>query len=256
MKDKVVFITGASSGLGAAVAIEASRQGAIIVVTGRNLERLNMVAAELPGEHTIITLDVTEMLQIEQAIAAAVLKYGRIDIIVNNAGYGKFTKLEDMTVAEYESMMNTNYFGIVRCVKAILPYFKNQGFGHIVNVASMAGKIGTAKSTAYSASKHAALGFTNALRSELRGGRIKVSAVNPGPMDTPFFDTADPSGEYAQSVKSFMLDTKKAARKTVKLMATGKAELDLPLAAAIGIKLYGLFPRLADKIAGGLFNRK
>ncbi|MEF2243451.1 MULTISPECIES: SDR family NAD(P)-dependent oxidoreductase [unclassified Paenibacillus] len=256
LKDKVVFITGASSGLGAAVALQASRQGAIVILTGRHSERLERAAALLDGEYAIFQLDVTDMQQIEQVVTAVILRYGRIDILLNNAGYGQFLSLEDMPVEGFAQMMDTNYLGIVRCTKIIVPYMRLQGSGHIINIASMAGKIGSAKSTAYSASKHAVLGFTNALRMELKGGGIKVSAINPGPIDTQFFELADPEGSYVKNVQWFMMKTDKVASRVVSVMNSGRAELDLPLLAAIGIKIYGLFPRLADRLAGRLFNQK
>lgn len=112
--------------------------------------------------------------------------YGRIDILLNNAGYGKFAGFTEMEAQEFDDMMDVNYMGIVRCTKAVVPHMLQRGSGQIVNVASMAGKIGTARSVAYTATKHAVLGFTNALRQELRKSGITVSAVNPGPIATDF----------------------------------------------------------------------
>ena len=137
-----------------------------------------------------------------------------------------------------------------------MPSFLARGGGHIVNVASIAGKIGTPKSTGYTASKHAVLGLSNALRLELAGTGVAVTAINPGPIDTPFFALADPDGTYVNNVRWFMLKPEKVASRIVKAIESRKAEVDLPLAAAAGVKLYQLFPRLADKLVGPLLNRK
>lgn len=182
--------------------------------------------------------------------------YGRIDILLNNAGYGKFAAFTEMEPHEFDDMMDVNYMGIVRCTKAVIPHMLERGSGQIVNVASMAGKIGTAKSVAYTATKHAVLGFTNALRQELRKSGIIVSAVNPGPIATDFFKTADPSGNYEKSVARMMMTPEHVSSKIVKVMETGKEELDLPGLAGFGIRLYGLFPRLADKLTYNAMNRK
>lgn len=196
------------------------------------------------------------MKQVQQTVDQIIAKYGRIDVLLNNAGFGKFETFLDAEVESFERMMDTNFMGVVRCTKAVLPYMLKQGSGHIVNIASMAGKIGSSKSTGYSATKHAVLGFTNSLRMELNGTNITVSAVNPGPIRTEFFDVADPSGTYVKNVSWFMMKPEYVASQIIKVMERKKAEVDLPKTAAFGIKLYQLFPRIADRVFGGWFNRK
>jgi short-subunit dehydrogenase len=146
--------------------------------------------------------------------------------------------------------------GIVRCAKAVLPFMKQQGGGHIINIASMAGKLSTPKTSGYAATKHAVLGLTNAMRSELAPLGIAVSAVNPGPIDTPFLQAADPEGTYADNVRGYMLTPVKVAEAILKVIERRTPEVDLPLSAAVGIRIYGLFPRLADRLAGRWLNRK
>jgi hypothetical protein len=256
LNGKIVLISGASSGIGALTAALLARRGAIPVLTGRNEARLAGTAASIGRNCSYYVMDVTDMPQVEEVVRQVIGRYGRIDILLNNAGYGQFERFEDMPVESFEAMMDTNYMGIVRCTKAVLPYMRKQGSGHIVNIASMAGKIGSAKSTSYTATKHAVLGFTNSLRMELRGEGIAVSAINPGPIDTEFFAIADPSGSYAKNVGWFMMKPAYVAKAIVRVIERRKAELDLPHAASFGIKLYGLFPRVADRLFGGLFNRK
>lgn len=256
LKGKIVLISGASSGIGALTASMLAERGAIPVLTGRNVERLKKQAASIKGECSYYVMDVTKTDDVQSTVDAVIAKYGKIDILLNNAGYGQFETIADMPVEQFQAMMDTNYMGIVRCVKAVLPHMQKRGEGHIVNIASMAGKIGSSKSTSYSATKHAVLGFTNSLRMELRPQGIRVSAINPGPIDTEFFALADPSGSYVKNVSWFMMKAEYVSRAIVRVMEKRTAELDLPRTASIGIKLYGLFPRVADVLFGGLFNKK
>lgn len=256
LRDKVIVVTGASSGIGALTSRMLSEHGATVILTARSLDKLQAVSASLQGRHEIIPLDVGSDDEVARVFKQIIDSYGRIDVLLNNAGYGKFEYCDDMPVQEFADMMNVNYMGIVRCTKAVLPIMKSAGAGQIVNIASMAGKIGTSKSTAYTATKHAVLGFSNALRQEVKEYGITVSTVNPGPIDTPFFDIADPSGGYVKNVKWFMLKPEKVASAIVSVIEKRKAEIDLPWFAGAGTKLYQLFPRLADKISYQLLNKK
>ncbi|CQR58000.1 SDR family NAD(P)-dependent oxidoreductase [Paenibacillus riograndensis] len=256
LQDKVVVITGASSGIGALTAQMLGKRGAIPILLARSEDKLKDTAAGIPGVFGLYACDVTDEEQVQNTFADILRVYGRIDVLLNNAGYGKFAAFTDMESREFDDMMDVNYMGIVRCTKAVVPHMLERGSGQIVNVASMAGKIGTARSVAYTATKHAVLGFTNALRQELRRQGIIVSAVNPGPIATEFFRTADPSGSYEKSVARMMMTPEHVSKKIVKLIDKGKEEIDLPGFAAVGIRLYGLFPRLADKLTYNLMNRK
>jgi short-subunit dehydrogenase len=256
LKGKIVLITGASSGIGAETARRLARKGAVPVLTGRNAGRLEQVVKEIGNDCAFYILDVTNQAQVEETVGRVIARYGRIDVLLNNAGFGRFEPFADAPLRHFEEMMDTNYMGVVRCTKAVLPYMTARGEGHIVNVASMAGKIATPKSTGYSASKHAVLGLTNALRMELRGSGIAVSAVNPGPIDTPFFEQADPGGQYVNNVRWLMMTPERVADEIVRVIERRKAEKDLPGIAAAGIRLYQLFPRLADRLAGRWLNRK
>ncbi|NGZ76763.1 SDR family NAD(P)-dependent oxidoreductase [Saccharibacillus alkalitolerans] len=256
LTNKIVWITGASSGIGALAASLASESGAIPILSARSEEKLRQAAKAVPGKHGIRTLDVGSDESVQAAARGIIEEYGRIDILVNNAGYGLFETAEEMDLADYEGIMNVNYFGPVRCTKAVLPHMRQAGGGQILTVASMAGKFATAKSAGYAASKHAVLGFMNSLRQELRGSGIAVSTVNPGPIDTPFFETADPDGSYVKSVGRFILPPEKVAREMVKMMRTRRDEIDLPRYFGLAVRLYGLMPRTADKLAGRFLNLK
>jgi len=256
LENKVVVITGASSGIGLLTAQMLSSEGAVPILVARSHQKLAEASNGITGKHEIKVMDVTRDDQVKQTFEEIIQDYGRIDILLNNAGYGKFENAVDMPTEEYERMMEVNYMGTVRCTKAVLPHMLERQSGHIVNIASMAGKIGTAKSSAYTATKHAVLGFSNALRQELRETGITLSTVNPGPIDTPFFDIADPSGGYVSNVKWLMMKPEHVASKIVQLMKTGKEELNLPLKAAAAMRLYQLFPRLSDKLTYRMMNKK
>lgn len=256
LRDKVIVVTGASSGIGALTSRMLSEHGAIVILTARSVDKLEIVGASLQGRHEVIPLDVSRDDEVAGVFKQIIDSYGRIDVLLNNAGYGKFEYCDEMPVQEFADMMNVNYMGIVRCTKAVLPFMKKAGAGQIVNIASMAGKLGTSKSTAYTATKHAVLGFSNALRQEVKEYGITVSTVNPGPIDTPFFDLADPSGGYVKNVKWFMMKPEKVASAIVSVIERRTAEVDLPWFAGIGTKLYQLFPRLADRLSYKLLNKK
>ncbi|WP_082865522.1 SDR family NAD(P)-dependent oxidoreductase [Paenibacillus crassostreae] len=256
LKDKVIVITGASSGIGALAAKFLSDQGAIPVLTARSLDKLKSVGAQLTGVHDLIMMDVTKQEQVQQVMKQIIDRYGRIDILLNNAGFGKFDSILEMPVDEFSDMMDVNYMGTVRCTKAVLPFMLERGEGQIVNVASMAAKIGTARSTSYTATKHAVYGFSNSLRQELRGTGITVSTVNPGPIDTPFFELADPSGKYLSNINWFIMKPEYVAHKMIRLMKHKQEEINLPWLAAAGMRLYQLFPRLADKLTHKMLNKK
>ncbi|WP_284644751.1 SDR family NAD(P)-dependent oxidoreductase [Paenibacillus silviterrae] len=254
--NKIAVITGASSGIGAIMAQMLAERGAIPVLMARSESKLEEVSAGLRGEHAVYRLDVTDTDQVMAVMDKVLERYGRIDILINNAGYGVFDKFIDASLDEIEQMMDVNYMGTVRCTKAVLGRMLQRRSGHIVNIASMAGKIGSAKSTGYSATKHAVLGFTNCLRQELVGTGVGLTAINPGPIDTPFFDIADPSGNYVKNVKWFMLKPEKVAAKVLESIERRTPEVNLPLTAAAGVKLYQLFPRLFDRISYKLLNKK
>jgi hypothetical protein len=256
IEGKIAVITGASSGIGALMAQFLAKRGGIPILMARSKERLDETARRIQGPHDSFVLDVTDAGQVKATIEKVIQKYGRIDILINNAGYGVFDTFINAPLEEFESMMDVNYMGTVRTTKAVLPHMLAARSGHIVNIASMAGKIGSAKSSGYSATKHAVLGLTNCLRQELVGTGVSITAVNPGPVDTPFFDRADPTGNYVKNVKWFMLKPERVADKVLDAIERDIPEVNIPFIASFGVKTYQLFPRLFDRIAIKLLNKK
>lgn len=260
LKGKTVVITGASAGVGEKLAYEVAKNGGIPILIARSLEKLQHVAKNIETNFGIqpkyYRLDVADTYAVKQVFERIYDEVSTIDILVNNAGYGVFDSVIDADINDIKGMLDVNVIGVVACTKAVLPQMMASNAGHIIVVASQAGKMATPKSGGYAASKHAVLGFTNSLRMEVAGRNIHVSAVNPGPIETKFFDRADKTGNYVESVKNYILSPDEVAQKMVELMKKPKRELNLPFYLNWGSTLYNLFPNLADKFARKLFDKK
>jgi short-subunit dehydrogenase len=260
LNNKVVVITGASSGLGSILADLVVQYGGVPVLIARSEEKLAQVATGIREKYGVsvsyYVADVSNLNQIIHVFQAIASLYSSIDVLVNNAGYGVFRSFIEAPAEEFEDMMKVNYLGTIYCTKQVLPYMLNQKKGHIINVASQAGKVGSAKSTAYSASKHAVLGFTNSLRLELMDERIQVTAINAGPLRTPFHIIADPSGKYANTISKYMLDPTYVAEQIIHAIIKPKREINLPRWMDIGSRMSSLFPSTMDKISHKYLNKK
>ncbi|MBG9827105.1 MULTISPECIES: SDR family oxidoreductase [Bacillus] len=260
LQDKVIVITGASSGIGEQVAMQVAEQGATPVLMARTEEKLKALAEKIKETYNTpcyyYVLDVSEETEVQSVFSKVLQEVGRIDILVNNAGFGIFKTFEDASMDEVKDMFQVNVFGLVACTKAVLPHMVKRNEGHIINIASLAGKIATPKSSAYAATKHAVLGFTNSLRMELSSTNIFVTAINPGPIDTNFFEIADQSGTYVKNMGRYMLKPTYVAEQIVKSMQTKRREVNLPKWMGIGPKLYALFPGLFERVAGKSLSKK
>ncbi|MCP4809478.1 MAG: SDR family NAD(P)-dependent oxidoreductase [Proteobacteria bacterium] len=183
--DQVVVISGATSGIGLSLARAFTREGAKVVALGRNQDRLAQVGREVD---LAMTCDVTSDKQVEVAIDAAVARYGRIDVLVNNAGVGLFEDVLDTSMGQLEQVMAVNLVGMARLTQAALPSLI-ESRGRVVQIASVAGQRGYARHTAYCASKHAMIGWSEALRCDVAGA-VDVVVVCPPAVDTTFFENA------------------------------------------------------------------
>ncbi|ADU30029.1 short-chain dehydrogenase/reductase SDR [Evansella cellulosilytica DSM 2522] len=260
LKDKKVVITGASSGIGELMAYEVAAKGGKPILLARSYDKLLKIAENI-SEQTGVTplifkLDVSDGDAVEKVFTTIKSSVGNVDILINNAGYARFELAHEATMETVESMFKVNVFGSIACTQAVLENMLTEDHGHIIFIASQAGKLATPKSSVYSATKHALLGFANSLRMELANTGIKVSTVNPGPIRTEFFRIADKTGSYEKNVEKFMLDPKVVAMKTIGLIENPKRELNLPRWMGIGTKLYQLFPTLVEKVAGEQFRKK
>jgi uncharacterized protein len=153
-------------------------------------------------------------------------------------------------------MFEVNVVGLIACTSMVLPTMRERRFGHIINIASQAGKIATPKSSIYSATKHAVLGYSNSLRMELADHQVFVTTVNPGPIATNFFNIADEKGTYVKNVQKFMLQPEFVAGKVVDAMLTKTREINLPRWMNLGSIVYTLFPRAFERIGRKAFNKK
>src|SRR5438105_7062296 len=185
----VAVVTGGSRGIGREVARQAAAKGARVGLVARSGPDLEAVLKEIGGRGAVAIADVADQQATEQALAQLAAALGPVDILVNNAGIGSYGRVSDLPVEEFERVMRVNYFSCVYATKAVLPSMLDRRRGHIVNLASIAGRIGAPMEAAYSASKFAMVGFTEALAFEVRPMDIGVSMVNPGPVDTGFFKT-------------------------------------------------------------------
>ncbi|MGT2866221.1 SDR family NAD(P)-dependent oxidoreductase [Streptococcus fryi] len=254
MTQRVIVITGGSGGLAQEMVRQLPKTDKLIML-GRHQETLRACY------HNLANVDVFGIdLQDNQAISTIVdeiyKRYGQIDVFVNNAGYGEFKAFDQFSFDDTEEMLRVNTLASMHFARLVGIRMKKRGQGHIITIASMAGLMATAKSTVYSASKFAIIGFSNALRLELAGDNVFVTTVNPGPIQTKFFDQADPDGTYVKSISQFMLQPEEVARKIIAVMGKNKRELNMPWLLHLAHKSYTLFPRVSDFLARKVFNYK
>jgi NAD(P)-dependent dehydrogenase (short-subunit alcohol dehydrogenase family) len=183
---RVWFITGASTGFGRLLAEQVLAKGDKVVATARKPEQIADLTHNHPGAALTLALDVTDNNAVEVAVDSAIKQFGRIDVLVNNAGYGLAGAIEEATEEEYMPVFETNVFGLITLTKAVLPHLRKQRSGHIVNLSSIGGLIGSPGWGFYNASKFAVEGFSEALAAELAPLGIHVTIVEPGPFRTDF----------------------------------------------------------------------
>lgn len=184
-KDQVMWITGASSGIGEALAIAATAEGCKVVLSARRRDELERVAKLCQGAETLVLpLDLSKPEEFEPATAQVLAKFGRIDIMVHNGGLSNRSWVKDTHIDVHRRLMEVNYFGYVGLTKAVLPSMQARRSGQFVVVSSVMGKIGTPMRSAYAASKHALHGFFDCLRAEVAGDGIAVTIICPGYIQT------------------------------------------------------------------------
>lgn len=263
-REKVWFVTGASRGFGLEIARDALRRGDCVVATGRKAEA---VAAAL-GAHDklhVLALDVTDEAQALQAASAAVARFGRIDVLLNNAGYGLLGAVEDASAQEVERQFQTNVFGLLNVTRAVLPHMRRAGRGHVVNLSSIGGFASYPGWGIYCATKFAVEGLTEALAAELAPLGIRATAVQPGFFRTDFLDagslvhTRQSIGDYAQTagaMRTLMAeanhqqpgDPKKLSQAVLALVDAPNPPVRLPLGSDTVAKLAEKQKLVADEL--------
>ncbi|MBV6393524.1 MAG: 3-phenylpropionate-dihydrodiol/cinnamic acid-dihydrodiol dehydrogenase [Anaerolineales bacterium] len=213
IRGKVVIVTGASSGIGEAAARQFGREGAKIVLAARRVDKLESLAKEIEGlgagsQAFVIQADLSKLEDIQKLVTQTLEKFGRIDALVNNAGFGRLDWLENLDpVKDVQAQIDVNVMGVIQTTRQVLPVMIKQRSGSIINMCSMAGLVGTPTYTIYAASKHAVHGFSEALRREVKPWGIDVSLVYPGGVVTEFAQHAGIKRKTKAATPKFMLLT-------------------------------------------------
>src|ERR1700733_9044385 len=181
---KVFLLTGSTRGLGRQIAEAALADGHRLIATARRPEGLADLAERYGDQILPVALDVTDPEAARAAVAAGVAAFGRIDVVVNNAGYANLAAVEDITIEDFRAQLDANLLGVVNVTKAALPVLRRQGGGHIIQVSSIGGRLATAGLSAYQAAKWAVGGFSEVLAREVGPLGIKVTVLEPGGMQT------------------------------------------------------------------------
>ncbi|MGN8647134.1 SDR family NAD(P)-dependent oxidoreductase [Gracilibacillus sp. HCP3S3_G5_1] len=259
LKGKHVLVTGASSGIGEALAFQLAEQQAIPVLVARTESKLIEIAKQIDELYAVkpivFPVDITDREKWQKGIDNILREAGKIDVLINNAGVGYFERFDQTNWESIERMVRLNLDSLFFTTYYLLPVLLKQPAAHIVNIGSQAGKIATPKSAVYSATKSGVISFSNALRMELEG-KLPVTTVNIGPVKTSFFDIADPKGHYQKNMGKYMLDPQSLAKQIVKSLFTNKREINLPYWMHIGSKMYQNFPRIMESILKPAFRKK
>lgn len=254
--NRVIVITGASSGIGRQLAVEFAARGAIVVGCGRSIIKLKEALKEVrrtSPRSTMIGCDVSDAEQVRGMVKKILADYGQIDILVNNAGIGIRKAFIETSLETVEQLMRTNYLGAVYCTHEALPSMIARRIGHIVNISSAAGKIGTLNMAAYCGSKFALNGWSESLYHELKPLGIKVSVICPGPVQTDFnrdFRDSEPKAPPAMVVT-----TDAVCREIIKAIESDKFEVVMPRSLALICLVARLMPGLFRALAQRRFRR-
>lgn len=204
IKGKVVAITGASSGMGEATALMLAAQGAKIVAGARRTDRLaNLVAriTQAGGEAVYIRTDVKQRIDLINLVELAIKQYGKLDVLINNAGIGPISLMEELRVEDWEEMIDINVKGVLYGIAASLPVFRQQGFGHIINIASTAGHRIVPTMAVYAGTKFAVRAISEGLRQEA-GDKLRVTIISPGVVKTSFVESITDVGMKASIMET------------------------------------------------------
>ena len=257
-KNKVVVITGASSGIGEAAAKQFAKKGANIVLVARRKDKLEEIEKKLSKylvKIMVYVCDVSDKEQVKQMSETVIDTFSKIDILVNNAGFVIYGKVEELSIEDIESQMQTNYFGMINCTKHFLPHFLKQNSGHMVNVASVGGSFGIPGIASYCATKFAMLGFSEGLRHELHETNVGVTVVSPIMVRTALFD--HPSFKnFTKHATGISLSSETVANAIIKAANSSRLEIVVPSVVRIAIWFKQTFPFLINPILGNVFRKQ
>ena len=252
-KSKAWFMTGCSTGFGRLLAEAALNQGDQVLVTSRKLKDIKDIVQKYPPLAKSAHLDVTNEASIKKALKVALKAFGRIDVLVNNAGFGSFGAFEEISDKDFRKEFDTNFFGVLNVTRCLLPTLRKQGSGHILNFSSVVGRMSLPDMGTYCSSKFAIEGFSEALSDELKDFGIKLTMIEPGAYNTDFahrsLATAKPKPEYSALHKQ--LEKQKSGNKNGDLNSAIQAMIavvelsDPPLRLPLG---FGTLPRIIQKL--------
>lgn len=254
---KIVLITGASSGIGHASAIKFAKNGAKLILISRNIEKLNKISEDLSKFNVppvIFQCDVSDKSQVNKISKIILDKFGSVDILVNNAGFAVYGSVNNLTIEEIESQMETNYFGMVYFVKNFLPSMIERKSGHIVNVASVAASFGLPGIAPYCASKFAMLGFSEGLKHELKGTGVGITVVSPIMVRTKFFD--HPSFKNMPKYSATSLSPETVAKAVLRASNSPRLEIIVPGFVRGAVWIKNTFPYLINPILNSSFGKQ
>jgi len=198
-RGRVAIVTGASSGIGRAIALDLAGRGTTVVAVARRADLLEEVARECkekaPSSEAVVT-DVGDRAAVEKLIAGVLERHGKVDLLINNAGIPMRVQAMRLTSDQIERVMRINFLGAAWAITAVLPSMLARHDGHIVNVSSVAGRVGSPRESAYTASKFAMTGFSEVLSADLQGSGVQVHVVYPGPIKTEIWEKVDEPAAY------------------------------------------------------------
>lgn len=251
---KKILITGASSGLGRELAYQFAQKGNVeLILVARRKEALEKVVKKCHTYDSVKAKSYSVDIGAQDQVEGLLEKIDDVDILINAAGYGIMKDFSEFTDYEVVKMFDTNVIGTIQLTTEIAKRMRENKLGSIVTIASLAGKIATPKTSVYSATKFALIGYFNALRLEVKKDNVHIMTVNPGPVATNFFNIADEDKSYLKAMGNKPLTPKFVAKKIIKGIEKRKREVNLPLKLVLGVKLSQLFPRLSDKILLSMF---
>lgn len=187
LQDKIAIVTGAGQGIGKGIATRLAAAGATVVVTDVNEQTATATAAELGGTAIGLVADVTSMASVRAMVEQVTARFGRIDVLVNNAGWDKVGPFVDSDPADWDRIMQINLYGVFHTSYLVLPVMAAQGYGRVVNLSSDAGRVGSSGEAVYSAAKGGVIAFTKTMAREMARSQVTVNCVCPGPTDTALF---------------------------------------------------------------------